>query len=82
MARSVWKGPFVDACLLRKTKKTRGRIWSRRSFILPKFDGCYVQIHNGRSFIRLKVTKEKVGHKFGEFASTRKASRTTKIKPR
>nr|UQV94634.1 ribosomal protein S subunit 19 [Haplopteris ensiformis]UQV94647.1 ribosomal protein S subunit 19 [Haplopteris ensiformis] len=78
----VWKGPFVDACFLRRTKKIRGRIWSRRSSILPKFKGCYAEIHNGRSFIRLRVTNEKVGHKFGEFASTRKASRTTKIKPK
>jgi ribosomal protein S19 len=49
-------------------------IWSRRSCILPQFVGSFVQIYNGRSFVGLKITEEMVGHKFGEFASTRKTS--------
>ena len=47
--------------MLRKTKKIRGKIWSCRFFIKPEFNGCYAEIHNGRSFIRLRVIKEKVG---------------------
>nr|YP_009431773.1 ribosomal protein S19 [Calypogeia arguta]ASZ80312.1 ribosomal protein S19 [Calypogeia arguta]UYI31590.1 ribosomal protein S19 [Calypogeia arguta] len=88
MTRSIWKGPFVDTCLF-KQKKIRWRIWSRRSCILPQFVGRYAQIYNGKGFVGLKITEEMVGHKFGEFASTRKTSSLgkralppkTKIKP-
>nr|QIA60334.1 ribosomal protein S19 [Herbertus dicranus]QIA60374.1 ribosomal protein S19 [Herbertus ramosus] len=88
MTRSIWKGPFVDTCLF-KQKKIRWRIWSRRSCILPQFVGCYAQIYNGKGFVGLRITEEMVGHKFGEFASTRKTSSLgkralpskTKIKP-
>ncbi|KAK1295593.1 hypothetical protein QJS10_CPA16g00893 [Acorus calamus] len=48
------------------------KIWSRRSCIIPEFVGRTVLIHNGRSFVRCKITEGKVGHKFGEFAFTRK----------
>lgn len=54
------------------TKKHTLFIWSRRSCILPQFVGCFVQVYNGRSFVGLKITEQMVGHKFGEFASTRK----------
>jgi small subunit ribosomal protein S19 len=88
MTRSIWKGPFVDTCLF-KQKKIRWRIWSRRSCILPQFVGRYAQIYNGKGFVGLKITEEMGGHKFGEFASTRKISSLgkralpskTKIKP-
>nr|QGQ61969.1 ribosomal protein S19 [Riccardia planiflora]QIA60750.1 ribosomal protein S19 [Riccardia latifrons] len=71
MTRSIWKGPFVDTCLF-KQKKIKWRIWSRRSCILPQFVGCYARIYNGKGFVGSKITEEMVGHKFGEFASTRK----------
>ena len=83
MTRSLWKGPFVDASLLKRTKKKKTQtatkqdtlfVWSRRSCILPQFLGDFVQVYNGRSFVGLKITEEMVGHKFGEFASTRKTS--------
>jgi len=51
-------------------KKTR--VWSRRSMILPEFLSQHFEIHNGKQFISLQVTEEMIGHKFGEFASTRK----------
>nr|YP_009531178.1 ribosomal protein S19 [Leucaena trichandra]AXY63890.1 ribosomal protein S19 [Leucaena trichandra]WVH44670.1 ribosomal protein S19 [Leucaena leucocephala] len=73
--RSIWKGSFVDAFPLRMKKKTdlNRKIWSRRSSILPEFVNCSVRIYNGkRSPVRCKITEGKVGHKFGEFASTRK----------
>ena len=78
MARSVWKGPFVDGFLLRKADKARmgGRnevikIWSRRSTILPQFVGLTFGVYNGHKHIPVNVTEEMVGHKFGEFAPTR-----------
>ncbi len=78
MARSVWKGPFVDGYLLKKAEATRAsgrkeviRTWSRRSTILPQFVGLTFGVHNGRKFIPVLVTENMVGHKLGEFSPTR-----------
>ena len=78
MARSVWKGPFVDAYLLKKAEKVRGsgrseiiKIWSRRSTILPQFVGLTFGVYNGHKFLPVLVTENMVGHKFGEFSPTR-----------
>ena len=78
MARSVWKGPFVDGYLLKKADKVResGRsevikTWSRRSTILPQFVGLTVGVHNGNKFIPVSISEDMVGHKLGEFAPTR-----------
>lgn len=77
MARSLWKGPFVDGSLFKSIPINR-KIWSRRSCILPQFVGCSTQIYNGRVWVSLKITEEMVGHKFGEFVSTRRKTRITK----
>ena len=78
MARSVWKGPFIDGYLMKKADKVResGRnevikTWSRRSTIMPQFVGLTFGVHNGTKFIPVSVSEEMVGHKFGEFAPTR-----------
>lgn len=81
--RSIWKGSFVDAFLSRMKKKESlmsRKIWSRRSSISPEFVDCSVLIYNGKSFVRCQITEEKVGHKFGEFASTRRRRRPSKTK--
>ena len=74
MARSVWKGPFVDGYLMKKVKALleSGRrdpikTWSRRSTLIPDFVGVTFNVHNGRKFIPVLVTEEMVGHKLGEF---------------
>jgi small subunit ribosomal protein S19 len=78
MARSLWKGPFVDGYLLRKAEASRAsgrhemiKIWSRRSTILPQFVGLNFGVYNGQKHIPVLVTEEMVGHKFGEFAPGR-----------
>ena len=78
MARSVWKGPFVDGYLLKKAEAARSsarkeiiRIWSRRSTILPQFVGLTFGVYNGQKFIPVPVTENMVGHKLGEFSPTR-----------
>ncbi|MEE9434718.1 MAG: 30S ribosomal protein S19 [Sphingorhabdus sp.] len=78
MARSVWKGPFVDLYLLKKaeTAQEEGsrspiKTWSRRSTILPQFVGLTFNVYNGRKFIPVSVSEEMVGQKLGEFAPTR-----------
>ena len=80
MTRSVWKGPFVDAGVFFHSFQTVPRIWSRRSVILPQFIDEKVFIHNGKTFISLVITEEMVGHKFGEFAMTRKRAAHKKSK--
>lgn len=81
MTRSVWKGPYVGSCFFRKKykKKTKplnvGAAWniySRNSTIMPQFVGQRVSVHNGQKFITIHLKEEMVGHKFGEFAFTRK----------
>ena len=78
MARSVWKGPFVDITLIKKAAKLSesGRkevikTWSRRSTILPQFIGLTFGVYNGRKFIPVLVSENMVGHKLGEFSPTR-----------
>ncbi|MEO9903711.1 MULTISPECIES: 30S ribosomal protein S19 [Nisaea] len=78
MSRSVWKGPFVDGYLLKKSDASRAsgrneviKTWSRRSTVLPQFVGLTFGVHNGQKFIPVLVTENMVGHKLGEFAPTR-----------
>ncbi|MFZ5503319.1 MAG: 30S ribosomal protein S19 [Pseudomonadota bacterium] len=78
MARSIKKGPFVDAHLLQKVEKVRAtkdkrpvKTWSRRSTVLPEFVGLTIAVHNGKQHIPVYVSENMVGHKLGEFALTR-----------
>ena len=78
MARSVWKGPFVERSLLKKVEAVRAsgkneviKTWSRHSTILPQFVGLTFGVYNGKKFIPVLVTDQMIGHKLGEFAPTR-----------
>ena len=78
MARSVWKGPFIDGHLLKKVQKASGssrneiiKTWSRRSTILPEFIGLSFAVNNGKKSIPVNVSEDMVGHKLGEFSPTR-----------
>ena len=78
MGRSTKKGPYVDERLLEKVDKSEAsgarepiRTWSRACTIVPEFIGKNFAIHNGKTFVKLYVTEEMVGHKLGEFAPTR-----------
>ncbi len=78
MPRSVKKGPFVDAHLLKKvtaaneTKSKRPiKTWSRRSVITPEMVGLTIAVHNGKDHLPIFVTENMVGHKLGEFVLTR-----------
>lgn len=77
MPRSLKKGPFVDAGLLKKVKGlppgNRGpiRTWSRSTTIVPDMVGIVFEVHNGRGFTTVKTSEEMVGHRLGEFAPTR-----------
>jgi small subunit ribosomal protein S19 len=65
MARSVWKGPFVDSYVLKKAAKSRD---SGRN---EQFVGLTFGVYNGRKHIPVNVTEDMIGHKFGEFSPTR-----------
>ena len=78
MSRSVHKGPYVDPGLLNKVLKLKSsnsrssiKTWSRRSTIVPDFIGFVFLVHNGRKFYPVSVNERMVGHKLGEFVSTR-----------
>lgn len=78
MPRSLKKGPFVDAHLVKKVTAARSeskpkpiKTWSRRSTVLPDMVGLTLMVHNGRKFIGVYVSENMVGHKLGEFAPTR-----------
>ncbi|MFA7242509.1 MAG: 30S ribosomal protein S19 [Sulfuricellaceae bacterium] len=78
MARSIKKGPFVDAHLLKKVETARAahdkrpiKTWSRRSTVLPDFVGLTIAVHNGKQHIPVFVSENMVGHKLGEFSLTR-----------
>ena len=78
MARSIKKGPFVDAHLMKKVvefqrqkSKKVLKTWSRRSTIIPDMLGLTFAVHNGRKFVPVYVTENMVGHKLGEFSPTR-----------
>ncbi|SHI27021.1 small subunit ribosomal protein S19 [Butyrivibrio fibrisolvens DSM 3071] len=78
MSRSLKKGPFADASLLKKidamnaqNEKQIIKTWSRRSTIFPSFVGHTIAVHDGRKHIPVYVTEDMVGHKLGEFVQTR-----------
>jgi small subunit ribosomal protein S19 len=78
MSRSLKKGPFIDAHLMKWVERTRNgsykgviRTWSRRSTIVPDMVGMTFAVHNGKKFNAVFVTENMVGHKLGEFSPTR-----------
>ena len=78
MARSLRKGPFVDEHLIQKVlraQETKDRkpikTWSRRSVIVPEMIGLTIAVHNGRAHVPVSINENMIGHKLGEFASTR-----------
>jgi len=78
MSRSLRKGPFCDAKLLKRIEalsnsgeKTVIKTWSRASTILPQMIGHTIAVHNGRKHVPIFITENMVGHKLAEFAPTR-----------
>ena len=94
MSRSVKKGPYVHASVMKKinamnvkNEKKVVKTWSRSSTILPSFVGHTIAVHDGRKHVPVYITEDMVGHKLGEFAPTRtfrghgsKAERATGVK--
>ena len=78
MSRSVKKGPYVEARLLKRVEEMNNKgekkvlkTWSRASTIFPDFVGHTIAVHDGRKHVPVYVTEDMVGHKLGEFAPTR-----------
>ncbi len=78
MSRSIKKGIFIDAKLLKKVEaversgqKTVIKTWSRASMILPEMLGYTIAVHDGRRHVPVYITENMVGHRLGEFAPTR-----------
>ena len=78
MPRSIKKGPFVDYHLIEKIEKAKSsgdkkviKTWSRRSTITPDAVGLTFAVHNGKKFMPVFISENMIGHKLGEFATTR-----------
>jgi small subunit ribosomal protein S19 len=78
VARSLKKGPYIEASLLKKVQRAKEgagekviKTWSRRSTITPDMVGLTLAVHNGKKFIPVFITEDMVGYKLGEFAPTR-----------
>jgi small subunit ribosomal protein S19 len=78
MPRSLKKGPFIAYHLLKKIdkmnetgKKEVITTWSRSSTILPIMVGYTIAVYNGRTHVPIFISDQFVGHKLGEFVSTR-----------
>ena len=78
MGRSVKKGPYVCEKLLKKVLRQKEwgsreaiRTWARACTLIPDFVGHTFLVHNGKTFQRVLVTEDMVGHKLGEFSATR-----------
>jgi small subunit ribosomal protein S19 len=76
MSRSLKKGPHVDERLLAKVAKQTVnkdpiKTWARDCTVVPEFIGATFLVHNGKTFLKVYVTEDMVGHKLGEFAPTR-----------
>lgn len=81
MSRSLKKGPYVDIKLLKKVQDKKPnstpaiKTWARASQIAPEFIGFTFGVHNGQKHVDVLVTEEMVGHRLGEFSSTKKFTR-------
>lgn len=78
MSRSIKKGPYVEAALLKKVealnaanKKQVIKTWSRRSTIFPQMVEHTIAVYNGKTHVPVYISEDMVGHKLGEFATTR-----------
>jgi len=78
MSRSLKKGPFVDAKLLKKVSNIRPasagviKTWARRSQVAPEMVGFTFGVHNGKTHMEVLVSEEMVGHRLGEFSPSKK----------
>lgn len=78
MSRSLRKGPYIDAKLIKKVTalsaddRTVIKTWARASVITPEMVNRTIAVHNGRVHVPVLITENMVGHKLGEFAPTRK----------
>jgi len=77
MSRVKWKNPYIQNLLIKIINtdniiKSKIKTFSRNSVIVPGFVDAIFEIHNGKTFFKLKITENMVGHKLGEFSPTRK----------
>jgi small subunit ribosomal protein S19 len=78
MSRSLKKGPFIDPKVFKKVQRQKAeskrdpiKTWARACTITPEFVGHTFMVHNGKTFVKVFVTEDMVGHKLGEFSPTR-----------
>jgi len=78
MSRSLKKGPYIDPSILKKISRVKPenagiiKTWARDSVISPEMVGYTFGVHNGKTFVEVRITEDMVGHRLGEFSPTRK----------
>ena len=72
MSRAKWKGPYVDGSLIKIKHDANIYTTSRDSTIVPGLIGKTFNVHNGKNFLKIKITENMIGKKLGEFSPTRK----------
>jgi len=83
MSRAKWKGPYFKENLILKNNSTKNNeifTESRSSIIIPNLIGSTINVHNGKNFLKVKITENMIGRKLGEFSPTRKRFSFKKLK--
>jgi len=68
-----WKLNYIPQNIIKQfiTKKNL-IVWDRGAIIPSILLNRIIKVYNGKEFKTFKITQEKIGFKFGEFAPTRK----------
>lgn len=78
MSRSLKKGPYINARILKKIQKLKAgdktiiKVWDRACAITPEMVGFTIGVHNGKQHLPVYIVENMVGHKLGEFSPTKK----------
>jgi len=76
--RSILRNFAVMEKLIQRWKEYQDngkniRTHLRDIIIIPQMIGMTINVHSGKEFLPVKVTDEMLGHRLGEFVSTRKS---------
>jgi ribosomal protein S19 len=74
MSRVNWKGPYINTKIYNINNLDTKNIieFSRNIIITPNLIGFNFIVHNGKNLLKIKITEDMIGCKFGEFSFTRK----------
>ena len=82
MSRSKWKPKYSNPIFFVQQNKKKAQILlnNRQTYITKQMLGRNVYVYNGIKYFFIKINLDKIGHKVGEFAPTRKKPIFKKLK--